>query len=91
MKKRATKAERDHMGSVAELGCMICKMPAECHHIGNQGVKASNYEVIPLCPLHHRHGNVGVAVHSGRRSWEANFGTERDMLKRVLEGLLVVK
>ena len=63
-KKRATKAERDHMDAVAAMGCMICKMPAEIHHVGNQGTKASNYEVIPLCPLHHRHGNVGVAVHT---------------------------
>ena len=83
MKKKPTKAEREHMSKVAEMGCLICQMPAEVHHIGGQGVRASSYETIPLCPLHHRHGPIGVAVHSGRKSWEANFDTERNFVNYV--------
>ena len=59
--------------------------PAEIHHIGNgtMGKKATNYEIIPLCPIHHRRGNIGVAVHSGRKSFETNFGTEQELLEQV--------
>ena len=86
----ATKAERDHMGAVAALGCVVCRnlgfgaTPAEVHHIGNGtlGKKASNFETIALCPIHHRHGGHGVAVHAGRKAFEDNFGTERELLEQ---------
>ena len=84
-KKPATKAEREHMGMVAELGCIICRRPAEVHHIAGQGMRASSYETIPLCADHHRNGNIGVAVHSGRRSFEARHGTEEELLSKTLE------
>jgi len=82
-KKQATKAEKDHMGTVAALGCISCGADAEIHHLPGQGVRASHYETIGLCPTHHRNGNIGTAVHSGRRSFEANFGTERELLAKV--------
>ena len=86
----ATKAERDHMGAVAALGCVVCRnlgfgeTPAEVHHIGNGtlGKKASNYETIPLCEVHHRNGGHGVAVHAGRKTFEARYGTERELLEQ---------
>ena len=86
----ATKAERDHMGAVAALGCVVCRnlgfgeTPAEVHHIGNGtlGKKARNFETIPLCDAHHRNGGHGVAVHAGRKAFEANFGTERELLEQ---------
>ena len=86
----ATKAERDHMGAVATLGCVVCRnlgfgaTPAEVHHIGNGTLskKASNFETIPLCPGHHRNGGYGVAVHAGRKTFEANYGTERELLEQ---------
>lgn len=91
----ANKRESEHMSKVVSLGCIVCfnngydETPAEAHHIGNgtMGKKATNYEVIPLCPIHHRRGNIGVAVHSGRKSFEANFGTEQELLKQVQEML----
>ena len=79
-KKPATKAEREHMAAVAALGCIISGQPAEVHHIAGHGVRASHYETIPLSPWHHRNGPVGEAVHSGRRSFEARYGTERELL-----------
>lgn len=86
------KKEREHMSKVASIGCIVCRMAglmseAEIHHIGNgaMGKRASNYEVIPLCHIHHRTGGHGVAVHAGRKTWEANFGTEKDLLKTVME------
>ena len=81
-KKPLTKAEREHLGLVAELGCIICGRPAECHHVAGQGMRASHYETIPLCPDHHRNGND--CVHAGRRTFEARFGTERELLAKTL-------
>ena len=91
----STKAERRHMNKVANMGCCVCvnlelgETPAELHHIGNgaMGKRATNYEVIPLCHIHHRTGGYGVAVHQGRVQWESNFGTEQELLAQTMEWL----
>ena len=89
MKKPATKAEKEHMGRVAELGCIVeesgqrCGRNAEIHHVYNGGIRASHFDVLALCPTHHRNGGFGEAVHNGKRTWEARYGTERELLKRV--------
>jgi hypothetical protein len=86
------KAEKEYMNSVAQLGCIACSnmgymdTPAELHHIRTgQGMsqRASNYDVIPLCPYHHRSGGHGNAVHAGQKTWEANHGTELELLEQV--------
>lgn len=88
-----TKAEKRHRDRVAALGCVVClnagnpDTPAELHHIrAGQGMsqRAPEFEVIPLCPFHHRQGGHGHAVHAGRITWEANHGTERALLLQVL-------
>ena len=86
----STKDERDHMGRVASLCCVVCRneglgnTPAMVHHIGNgtMGKRASNYETIPLCSEHHQHGGHGVAVHAGRKAFEARYGTEQELLEQ---------
>jgi len=92
MKKKPTKAEREHMGRVAALGCIVtllpsldrrCGRPAECHHIRHQvgaGRRSSHFQTIPLCPEHHRLGNHGIAFHAGKVVWEKRFGTELQLL-----------
>lgn len=89
-----TKEEKRHLGRVAELGCIVCrnigfgKTPAEIHHIRNgQGMaqRASHFETIPLCPMHHRLGGYGVAFHAGAKVWQELYGYERDLLKEVME------
>ncbi len=94
-KKPATKAEKAHMGRVAALGCIACRVkgfygtPAEIHHLrSGQGAKrASHYETLPLCHIHHRTGGHGVALHAGQETWQGIFGTEHQLLEQV-EGLL---
>jgi hypothetical protein len=78
--------ERQYLGKVASLGCMICKMPAEIHHIrtGQGHMRAKYTQVIPLCHRHHRTGGYGVAIHAGIKAWEEMFGTELDMLEKVI-------
>ena len=89
---KATKAEREHYARIVEMGCIVCvelghgETPAEIHHIGNgtMSKRAGNYEVIGLCHVHHRTGGYGVAVHAGRKAFEANFGTEQELLRKTL-------
>ena len=84
-KKSKTKDEQAWLNRVAALGCIVCQRDAEIHHIGNgaMGMRASNYDVIPLCPEHHRTGGHGVAVHAGKLTWDKIHGTERELLDKV--------
>lgn len=92
-KKRAPKkAEREHMDRVAQLGCIVCMnlgfpgSPAAIHHIragAGGGQRSSHFDVLPLCGAHHQNGGPGVAIHAGQATWEARFGTERELLEQV--------
>jgi len=89
-KKKATKAEREHYARVVELGCVICRSPAEVHHLltgKGLALKSDNSRVIPLCPTHHRNGNRGIAIHAGIESWESKHGTELHYLELVRDAL----
>lgn len=87
---KPTAAESAYIGRVVAAGCIVCRnlgygeTSAEAHHIGNgtMGKRASNSEVIALCPSHHRYGGYGVAVHAGRKAFEARYGTERELLEQ---------
>lgn len=87
------KAEKAHISKVLQLGCQACRVmgiyttDCEVHHIGNgtMSKRASNYEIIGLCHAHHRTGGYGVAVHAGRKAWEATYGTEKKLLDQVME------
>ena len=79
-----TKTERIYFNKVAELGCIVCAMPAEIHHLRTgAGIGMKSKDVIPLCPNHHRNGGHGVAIHAGRLAFEANYGTELELLEKV--------
>jgi len=81
------KAEKDYLKKVAELGCIICENPyVEIHHITTKrgfGKKASHYDTLPLCFLHHRGGEKGVAIHQGVKTWESIHGTQIELLEKV--------
>ena len=74
-----------YLSKVAELGCFICKMPAEIHHrrTGMGHKRANDDDVIPLCHVHHRTGGYGVAFHAGAKKWQENFGSELEMIEKV--------
>ena len=89
-----TAAERRHMTEVARLGYIACRVMGiftpnvELHHPRagmGMGQKSSHLSVLPLCHAHHRTGGHGVALHAGQRTWEANFGTETELLEKVRE------
>lgn len=92
----STKAEKAYLNRLVEMGCIVCKnlgygaSPAHVHHIRTgigMGQRASNYDTIPLCPTHHQHGGIGVAIHAGQKTWEALYGTELELLKQTKEEL----
>lgn len=75
-----TKAEREHLARVAEIGCILCARlgypgtPAEVHHIRTHtgaGRRASHFDTVPLCPEHHR-GNTGIHG-MGRKAFERHY------------------
>ncbi|VVD74692.1 Ref family recombination enhancement nuclease [Pandoraea commovens] len=90
-RKRAKKAEREHMGVVAGLYCVVCRnlgydeSPAEVHHVrflAGGGQRAEHADTIPLCPLHHRVGGYGVAFHAGPAEFQRRYGTEAELLEQ---------
>ena len=91
--KSKTLAEKKHMRAVAELGCIACRKlgyhgtPAELHHIkkGVMGKRASNFEVIPLCPYHHRNSNE--SYHQNPLWFTEKFGTQTELLEETLQCL----
>jgi hypothetical protein len=90
------KAEKLHLSRVSSLCCVVCRneglgeSPAEIHHCSKGtglAVRADNYHTIPLCHIHHRTGGHGIAIHAGRQSWEAAYGTEQELLAQTLREL----
>ncbi len=81
----------DYKNEVADLGCIICGSPAELHHprfACGMAQRASDYLVIPLCPDHHRTGGYGVAIHAGQATFEQNYGSEAELLAKVIQRLM---
>jgi hypothetical protein len=84
--------DKERLAKIAAMSCIACDKAdlkqlfrTEVHHLIGCGIgkKASDLFTIPLCSFHHRLGNKGEAVHSGIKSFEANFGTQEDFLIQV--------
>jgi hypothetical protein len=95
----STAAERAHMGRVAALGCILCSeclgyqdTPAIVHHLrtGQGKMRASHYDTMPLCPIHHQ--NSGYGVHDmGRKQFAEMYGmSELELLAATKERLGLV-
>ncbi|TKV08244.1 hypothetical protein FDX19_15515 [Citrobacter sp. wls619] len=98
MSKHQTKAEKAHVGKVAELGCVACFIqagvwgtPGEIHHIreGQGAAQRSGwFEVICLCTNHHRNSGDGkLAIHAGKESFTRAYGKEQELLILTLENI----
>jgi len=80
------------LADIAAMKCIACSKAdlkqlfrTEVHHLIGYGIgkKSSDLFTIPLCSFHHRLGNKGEAIHSGIKSFEANFSTQEDFLLQV--------
>ncbi|MDK9586717.1 Ref family recombination enhancement nuclease [Lelliottia wanjuensis] len=98
MAKHQRKAEKEHAGKVADLGCVACYVqagvwgtPGELHHLRadcGAAQRAGWGEVICLCPEHHRNSSrEKFAIHAGQKTFEAHYGTEKELLALTLENL----
>jgi hypothetical protein len=79
--KNPTKAQREHMATVATMPCVICgNHPVHVHHATcGGGGRRDHMRVLPLCEECHT-GSRGIH-HLGRRAWaELNGGDERHYL-----------
>jgi len=59
MLKQPVFRSRAYLMHVASIGCLICRAPAQAHHLlrapgKGMGMKAGDNWCIPLCPKHHR-------------------------------------
>ena len=84
------KPDRAYLARVKALPCVICHRPppSDAHHVicGRYGQrKASDREVIPLCPECHRHGPN--AIHNGKASWVERNGPDYEYLPVVADML----
>lgn len=95
MKGRTPTADESrHMKRVRELGCIACRnmgieTPEEytcIHHTDGKTKKGAHFKVLPLCDHHHsRYHKTGF--HNNPTRWEAEHGTEEELLAQV-ESLL---
>lgn len=83
------KERKARFSFLANLGCCVClrlgygRSECEIHHLltGRAGFrKNTDDQTIGLCPTHHRLGNIGVAIHAGRKSFEKAYGSELELL-----------
>jgi hypothetical protein len=44
-----------HKSRVAGLGCVVCRAPAEIHHVRTGLQAKDDRRIVGLCPGHHRH------------------------------------
>lgn len=90
-----TKAEKEHYGKLARLGCILCRQigikeiddsPVEIHHVRRFGGKRSLAPAIPLCAWHHRLDSR-TSIHGlGHKGFTKYWGfSEEDLLENVKE------
>lgn len=78
------KERRERFNALSELGCAICGMPPQIHHLiglryKGMGQKANDVYTIPLCERHHT-GQQGIHK-IGKKQWEHNYGTQEELLE----------
>lgn len=68
------------------MGCILCGRPAEVHHCIHDRYstkRRSNWDVIPLCPEHHRIGPE--AIHTDKEAWREKHGPDYSYLPIVMK------
>jgi len=87
--KTKTKAEKAYHAKVAELPCAACgaEPPSLVHHKtgAGMGLKASHWNVMPLCPMCHQYGKN--AVHASLKNFTKIYGSQDEMIRLTKEQL----
>ena len=85
------KKDKIRFDKLKQIGCIACAKYGKesepvIHHIRNHtglGLRPSHYNIIPLCPVHHRTGKI--SVHLGKQAFEDRYGKQEDLAKKVRE------
>ena len=91
--RKPTKAEKEWMDAICDrIGCIVSynlgypHTPASPHHMEGKTKPGCHFKTIPLSARYHQTGGEGVAFHAtGRKTWEAKYGREVDLLKQCQE------
>ncbi|WP_299726781.1 Ref family recombination enhancement nuclease [uncultured Endozoicomonas sp.] len=90
--------KKQYMSLAARVGCLACELlgipdtPAQLHHPrAGQGMsqRASDYDVIPLCPAHHT--GSALSVHMTPIQFKLLFGTESQLVEMTQERVADLK
>ncbi len=79
-----------YLAKVAQLPCVVCGVyGVHVHHKTNAGfgMRASDYDTMPICSRHHQFGNYGEAIHSGVKEWERLHGSQEQHIATTREKL----
>ena len=94
-----SKSEKRWISDVASLGCVACRnmglgeSPAEIHHIrrgSGMSQRASHFDVIPLCPPHHR-ASYATGYHADSKRWQIIHGTECELLEQTKREVTAIR
>lgn len=81
-----TKAEREHLGRVAQMACILSsRRPVQVHHITDEAGRLGDFFVLPLHPDYH----VGKKGFSGsdRGAWDKSFENQIKLCRQVYRRL----
>lgn len=71
----------EHMQAVKALPCLVCgAYGVEVHH---EGKPRSDFNVLPVCPAHHRREFGPGAFHYSPKDFYAMHGSSAELLDRV--------
>lgn len=76
---------KQYLAECARVPCAVCfAWPVHVHHciMGRfSQSRSSDFDVIPLCPMHHTGLNPdNPAIHEERALWEQRFGKDTDYI-----------
>lgn len=94
MKGRSvSSSDRKWMDAVARLGCIACHQDGihndlvSLHHVNGRTKPNAHREVLPLCAAHHQHDDTDpagrIGVHPYKKRFEAEYGTQAELLAKV--------
>ena len=84
--------EQEWLTAICDLGCCVCLLfhetysPCMPHHIDGKTKPGAHFKSIGLCHNHHQGGyddDVCVSRHTNKTSFEAKYGTEKELLEQV--------
>lgn len=86
-----TKSDKRYWDSVAQLGCIACKIDGNfnpivsIHHVDGRTKAGSHRKVLALCAGHHQDGTGNdksmIAVHPYKARFEAKYGTQTSLMQ----------